>query len=282
MILVCILTSFLLSSSTAEQFPCGEPKVFHRLTIKGDFSVNRGDWPWHAAIYHKDRNCERYACGGTLISEEFVLTAAHCTFNVDSNQRLDVKRIFVRLGFYQLDVINKDTRQFPVQKIHYYENFSSRRLQNDIAILELAEVVRFTNYILPACLSMESAISQGTAIGWGLAEDDEISPILKKVALPVIDTLNCLISDRDYFGHTLDYGMFCAGYNNGTTVCNGYSGGGFFVKHDKSWHLQGIISFIKKREDHSNYCSTDSYAGFTNVTDYIPWIRNITGIQLKE
>ncbi|XP_055612238.1 coagulation factor XI-like [Uranotaenia lowii] len=254
-----ILASFLLSISAAEQFICGIPKVHKRPTIKGGSSVNSGDWPWHSAVYHKDRHSFRYVCGGTLISEEFVITAAHCLFNVDNNQRLNGNRIFVRLGVYNLDEISEETKQFPVQRIHIYANFSSRNLQDDIAILELAEVVRFTNYILPACLSMESTTSQGTVIGWGLVENDEISPVLKIARLPVIDTLNCLISDRDYFGHTLDNGMFCAGHRNGTTVCNGDSGGGFFVKHGSSWHLQGIISFIKKRPDHSNFCTTDSY-----------------------
>ncbi|XP_055599194.1 serine protease 53-like [Uranotaenia lowii] len=283
MLAVSLLASLFVGSSVAEEFPCGVPKVQHQATIKGGSSVNHGEWPWHAAIYHKEGRSYSYACGGTLISEEFVLTAAHCLFNENTYQLMNRKRISVRLGVHNLDEINSVTsKEFPVQTMHLYANFSRESLQNDIAILELAEVARFTNFILPACLTTEATSSQGTSIGWGLTDNDEISPILKKADLPIIDSVNCLISDRDYFGHTIDRGMFCAGHKNGTTVCNGDSGGGLFVKHRNSWHLMGIVSFIKKRPDTTNFCATDSYAGFTNVTDYIPWIKNITNVQVKD
>ncbi|XP_055588739.1 coagulation factor IX-like [Uranotaenia lowii] len=164
-----------------------------------------------------------------------------------------------------------------------FSNFSRDNLRNDIAVLELGEVVRFNDYILPACLNVDPVMSSwnGTAIGWGMIENDELSPELRQAELPMIDPVNCLISDRDYFGHTIDHGMFCAGHQNGTTVCNGDSGGGLFVKREDRWYLSGIVSFIKKRPDHTNFCSTDSYAGFTDVSKYISWIKNETNIQVQ-
>ncbi|XP_055613604.1 polyserase-2-like [Uranotaenia lowii] len=279
---ICI--GFLIIIVAGADYPCGKPKIQHQATIRGGTSTKHGQWPWHAAIYHKDGRSLTYACGGTLLSKEFVITAAHCLFNENTFQLLNRKRISVRLGIHNLEEMNSvTTKEFPVHEMYMFSNFSRDNLRNDIAVLELGEVVRFNDYILPACLNVDPVMSSwnGTAIGWGMIENDELSPELRQAELPMIDPVNCLISDRDYFGHTIDHGMFCAGHQNGTTVCNGDSGGGLFVKREDRWYLSGIVSFIKKRPDHTNFCSTDSYAGFTDVSKYISWIKNETNIQVQ-
>ncbi|KAL1380002.1 hypothetical protein pipiens_020063, partial [Culex pipiens pipiens] len=118
------------------------------------------------------------------------------------------------------------------------------------------------------------------AVGWGVTEHDTVSPVLKQARLPVVDTVNCLDSDRDFFAGLIHRCMFCAGYQNGTTVCNGDSGGGLFVERNGVWYLGGIVSFSKARGPGSNLCVTDGYAGFTEVARFVEWIQRVSEVKV--
>ncbi|XP_053687596.1 serine protease grass-like [Sabethes cyaneus] len=270
---------------SAQQNPphCGIRQLnSSQLILLGGDTVH-GDWPWHVAVYHRTRRSNDYACGGTIINDQFVLTAAHCVMNSDSGYQLVPSRIFVRMGIHNLDEFNpRAVQQHSVGKVHKFANFT--RLFNDIALLELNTVIQFTEYVQPACLNREEDITgqQGTVVGWGLTEDDETSPTLRQAQLPVVDTVTCLKSDRVLFGHSLDDGMFCAGHMNGTGVCNGDSGGGLFIKRSNVWYLGGIVSFAKSRLDgDSGFCHRQSYGAFTKVQKYLSWIGDITKMQFK-
>ncbi|XP_053683622.1 chymotrypsinogen A-like [Sabethes cyaneus] len=261
---------------------CGIPQIGGNELITNGKDTAPGDWPWHAAIYHRKGSSTNYACGGTIISENFIVTAAHCVMNAANGFQLALNRIFVRLGIHDLYVINPEfIQQHEVGKIFKFANFT--RFANDIALLKLSTIIRFTNYVLPACINVEPNITGefGTVIGWGLMETEEMSPVLKMVDLPVIEPVACLKTDRVLFGQTLDDGLFCAGYTNGTGVCNGDSGGGLFFRRTNTWFLGGIVSFSQLRPDGSNKCFTKGYGVFTKVQHYISWISEITGMSFQ-
>ncbi|KAL9701592.1 hypothetical protein quinque_005033 [Culex quinquefasciatus] len=264
---------------------CGVPRSKHQALIVRGSPTQPGEWPWHAGVYHRSGRNSQYACGGTLISAEFVVTAAHCMLDEGTSYRLTRKRLFVRLGVHNLDRIDPGAmQQFTIADIHMFGNFSRDNLHNDIALLELGEMVRMTDYVVPACVNRNVNLDglAGTAVGWGVTEDDEISLELKQVTLPVIDSVDCLESDRDLFGTMMHKGMFCAGYQNGSSVCNGDSGGGMFFNRDGMWYLGGIVSFQKFRKHGTNLCYTRGYAAFTNVAKYLDWMGNITGMDFSE
>ncbi|KAL1379508.1 hypothetical protein pipiens_014846 [Culex pipiens pipiens] len=170
-------------------------------------------------------------------------------------------RIFVRLGVYNLDVPNLHTSQHHnIFKIYQYGSGSQRR-RNDIALLELSTEAKLNEHVQPACVNREEHITgqYGVAVGWGFTEDDEVSSTLKAARMPV----------------SLDSGSFCAGNTNGTTVCNGDSGGGLHVKRGDTWYVVGITSFTAVRDTNRYVCRTDSYAAFTNVATFAPWIQSI-------
>ncbi|XP_053683636.1 phenoloxidase-activating factor 3-like [Sabethes cyaneus] len=283
-VFIAILSAMLVTVSCKRKvlLECGIPKIWAQELITNAQDTAPGDWPWHAAIFRRKGHSTDYVCGGTVISEEFIVTAAHCVMNAANGFQLAPNRIFVRLGIHDLHVINPEfIQQHEVGKIFKFANFT--RFVDDIALLKLSTIIRFTDYVQPACVNLEPNITgeYGTVVGWGLTENDETSPILKKADIPVIDPVACLKTDRVLFGRTLDDGLFCAGYTNGTGVCNGDSGGGLFFRRANSWFLGGIVSFSQIRSDGYKNCYMKGYGAFTKVHHYVPWISEIMGMSFQ-
>ncbi|CAD7084445.1 unnamed protein product [Hermetia illucens] len=257
--------------------PCGQRKVQHQGLITNGFPSEEGDWPWHAAIYHVDSIIFSYKCGGTLVSSRAVITAGHCV--VDNNNIIVPERVLVRLGQHNRLVTNSNTKEYRVYKIIPHEEFDTTNLRNDIAILKLATEVSFTNYIQPACLWDKSSTDlnevvkeAGYVVGWGFNEQDELSDILSQGRMPVVSFTTCLSSNRPFFGHYLSDMNYCAGFRNGTSVCNGDSGGGMFFKVNNIFRLRGIVSLAVTRED-KNICNSKHYVIFTDSAKYLNWIE---------
>ncbi|EDS36292.1 polyserase-2 [Culex quinquefasciatus] len=218
--------------SLTDAFECGvRKKNVNKVIVRGQ-QTSPGDWPWHVAIYHQGYSSYSYACGGTLLSKIFVLTADHCVRS-ENDYVISSRNIFVRLGLHNMRELNRQTiQQHKVQQIHTLG--LSKQLKNDIAILELATEAEFTNFVQPACVNqVEDLTNQfGTAVGWGVDETDRISQVLKSQRMPVVSTNKCLESNRGIFRQVLDSSLFCAGFTNGTTVCNGDSGGGLHFERN--------------------------------------------------
>ncbi|XP_053686659.1 chymotrypsinogen A-like [Sabethes cyaneus] len=282
--IIVMLSAVLVAVSCERKAPleCGIPRISAHELITNGQDTAPGDWPWHAAIFRRKGSSTNYVCGGSVISEEYILTAAHCVMNADNGFQLAVNRIFVRLGVHDLHTINPEfIQQHEVGKIFKFANFT--RFVNDIALLRLSTYIRFTSYVQPACMNLEPNINgeYGTVVGWGLTENEETSSVLKKADIPVIEPIACLKTDRVLFGQTLNDGVFCAGYTNGTGVCNGDSGGGLFFRRANTWFLGGIVSFSQIRSDGSRNCYMEGYGAFTKVHHFISWISNITGMEFQ-
>lgn len=276
-----LLILFIQQISATISFECDVRKLTINDAIVHGQPTSHGDWPWHVAIYHRGYLTYNYTCGGTLISKNFVLTANHC-IRGENGYVLSKRKIFVRLGLHNLENLNPQTfQQHNVYQIHEY-NVSNNR-KNDIAILELATQATFNDYVQPACLNLvEDLTGQfGTAVGWGADETDKISPDLKSQRMPVVSTIQCIENNDGAFRQILDRSIFCAGYTNGTTVCNGDSGGGIHFERNGVWYVGGIVSFTARR-DARNRCHLESYAGFTDVQYFLPWVRSVTGLDFVE
>lgn len=259
------------------QSACGVRQIEKQAYVTNGYASTPGDWPWHAALYHKSKRSLSYKCGGTLITDKVVITAAHCLF--DSGSPIIPARVIIQLGKYNLQFNDANTAEYEVFDIVMHEKYSNFDYNDDIALLKLSTVVTPTRFIQPCCLwpaeteNIDYVVNKkGYVVGWGLQEDDELADTLTEATMPIIDPLECLNSNRDFFGSVLSNYNYCAGYKNGTSVCNGDSGGGMFLKEGGVWFLRGLVSFSAVREDR-NVCNPLEYVIFTDVAKYLPWIQ---------
>ncbi|XP_062551744.1 polyserase-2-like [Armigeres subalbatus] len=280
---ISLLLLIIIKPNISTSLECGVPQQKTTELIVNGKNAVKGKWPWHVAIFHKNHPSTTYVCGGTLISATHVLTAAHCVINSNTGYLMPSKSILVEVGAYDLIHDFHGRQRHLIRATHKMENYNRASLKHDIAILELDSEVEFNQYVHPACVYQGKELTgkNGTVIGWGITENNKVSSILKVAVLPVIDTITCLTSNRYVFGPTLDKGMFCAGYIEGTSVCNGDSGGGMFFDVDGAWHIGGIVSYKQVRDDNELLCQTDGYAVFTKIYDYLPWIGEVIGAKIS-
>ncbi|XP_055585774.1 coagulation factor XII-like [Uranotaenia lowii] len=270
-----------LQPATSE---CGYPAAtfLKPLIVNGESASAAGRWPWHASIWHRtSKKSYNYVCGGTLISEFYVLTAGHCA-SVDGNP-MNERLIAVQLGSTKQNLLKKG---FPVQTLQVtevilHQGFSPRSFNDDLALLALRTKAMLNEFVRPICLPPsgdETVDLQGreaVTVGFGMTESAETSDYLRELAIPIVSYVTCLESNREVFGRALSAGVICAGNTQGSTVCNGDSGGGLYTREpeDGRWVLRGVTSFTAQRGWNDSSCSLRDYSAFVNVANYGGWIR---------
>lgn len=240
-LVILLLASIYIEGQNGKTSNCGRRLVDHNALITNGFRTYH--WPWHAAVYHQDDNhLPEYKCGGTVINKNSILTAAHCISQ--SNQPLAPSRVSVSLGRLNLDVDEGSAQSFEVivvfsllytstlfdeltylqqvAEIFQHPRYNEIDLVNDIAIIRLSIDAMFNNYVQPVCLwhSNRTELSEvvgreGTVVGWGLTETGETSNVLRQAFMPVVPSLSCLATNRDFLGTFLSEKNFCAGFRNG-------------------------------------------------------------------
>lgn len=240
--------------------------------IVGGTVCYEGEFPHMAALgFGQDSNIQ-WQCGGTLISEQHILTAAHCT----QHPNLETVK-FIKLGDIYLDGSGEIIE---VSRIINHPDYKPPSKYHDLAVLELSKPVNFTKNIRPACLYQYENLTEHTpfATGWGLTEfGGKPSNVLQKVGLSYFTNEECNEEYKRTSKRFLSKGIqgdmqICVGSRSKEMdTCQGDSGGpltNLLVKHGLHF-LVGITSFGKT-------CGTVNIPGvYTKVLHYIPWIENI-------
>ncbi|NXP60754.1 FA7 factor, partial [Chloropsis cyanopogon] len=250
------------------KYPCGKIPVLAkkistaRGRIVGGFICPPGECPWQALILQDQRE----KCGGTLLSPEWVVTAAHCL------EHTHPKQLRVRLGEHKINVDEKTEQESGVARMIIHEEYRNGHVNNDIALLNLETPVNLTDYVVPICLPEKrfavyelSTIKFSTVSGWGrLIDRGATSSVLMRVDLPRVKTQECE-KETDL---NITENMFCAGDLSGVKdSCKGDSGGPHATQYKNTWFLTGIVSWGKG-------CAVEgSYGVYTRVSKYIDWLR---------
>lgn len=183
-------------------------------------------YPYAVAIFVVQGSNEYFRCGGSLIDESHVISAAHCFFERAGQSNVDAySSVRVRLGAH--DNVYSGLSVY-VTQIDGHPDFDSSSFDNDVSILTLAQSVSVQTY-QPVRLSWDPAdvVVDGMAqiIGWGTRDDNKLSSVLMEGTVPIVSRAQCT-SASSYSPAEILSSHICAGFQQGgVDSCQGDSGG---------------------------------------------------------
>jgi len=235
--------------------------------IVGGEEASDGEFPFQVSLRSIGALGSTHFCGGSIIDESWVLTAAHCCAG-QSSRSMHIVAGGIKLNNFENEEENRD-----VEAIIGHESYSSQDLSNDICLLKLSEPFEWTDFIqpiaLPESLQQTPAGTIATITGWGTLSEGAfgLPNVLHKVDIPVISDEDC---DNAYAaaGYGTIDSMICAGLpEGGKDSCQGDSGGPFFTQGEEATVL-GVVSW-------GIGCARAGYPGvYTEVSYFIDWIMD--------
>ncbi|XP_053669190.1 CLIP domain-containing serine protease B4-like [Anopheles marshallii] len=279
-ILVCCAVSNLGQRSSLPEPPNCGIQMSDRVFGGHDTKIN--EFPWTALIqFQKPGGSFGFHCGGSLINERYVVTAAHCIKSIPRSWK--VHR--VRLGEWDLSMANDCQDDFcsnapidlDVEKIVVHSNYDpyNGSFENDIALLRLTRPVDYSETVRPICLPLSASLHNlnhvgqpSYTVGWGKTETDTENEVKLMVELNITNLQECARIYQEQ-GVTLKTTQMCAGGVRGKDSCSGDSGGPLMRQIAGAWYLIGVVSFGP------NKCGTAGIPGvYTNVAEYVDWIQD--------
>ncbi|NXM86237.1 ACRO protein, partial [Oenanthe oenanthe] len=215
--------------------------------IVGGAGSKPGAWPWIVSLQHPWAPDLGHFCGGSLISTQWVLTAAHC-FDDYNN----ITKMYVVIGATQLTQPGRDARMRSVRQVLIHPYYNPADMSYDIALMELDRPVQCSPYIQLACVPditlKVSELRNCWIAGWGgtTARAQDSSDLLQEAKVQLIDVQLCN-SSRWYSGEIHTHNL-CAGYPQGKIdTCQGDSGGPLMCQDQNadSWWVVGVTSWGK-------------------------------------
>ncbi|XP_067853553.1 chymotrypsin B-like isoform X2 [Heptranchias perlo] len=251
-----LLSCFAFIGAT---YGCGTPAISPVVTgytriVNGEEAVP-GSWPWQVSL---QSGTGWHFCGGSLINENWVVTAAHCGVSTAD---------FVILGAHDKSLKTESlSLLFPLQVITH-PKWNRYTINYDVSVVKLASPALFNNQVSPVCLAASTdQYPQGmkcVTTGWGRTRASRTSrpDKLQQATLPLLSNTNC----KQYWGNRISDIMICAGAD-GASSCMGDSGGPLVCQKNDVWNLVGIVSWG------SRSCSTTSPGVYARVTELRGWI----------
>ncbi|XP_066588272.1 serine protease filzig [Prorops nasuta] len=255
---------------------CGVRPLVKSGRIVGGKGATFGEWPWQVLVREATwlGLFTKNKCGGVLITDKYVITAAHC-------QPGFLASLVAVFGEFDIsgELESKRSVTRNVRRVIVNRGYDPATFENDLALLELESPVQFDAHIVPICMPDDGADFTGrmaTVTGWGrLKYNGGVPSVLQEVQVPIIKNSVC----QEMFqtaGHSkliLD-SFLCAGYANGQKdSCEGDSGGPLVMERpDGRWFLVGTVS-------HGIKCAAPYLPGvYMRTTFFKPWLHGITGV----
>ncbi|XP_044538363.1 plasma kallikrein [Gracilinanus agilis] len=232
--------------------------------VTGGKPASQKEWPWQVSLQVKLRT-QSHVCGGSIIGNQWILTAAHCFDGLTSP---DIWRIYA--GILNQSEIQADTPFSRAKEIIIHHQYEVSETGHDIALIKLEAPLNFTDSQTSCCLPIEENINHNCWVtGWGYTQEKgEIQNTLLKVNIPLISNEEC---QEKYPQYKVTDHMICASdKEGGKDACKGDSGGPLSCNYNTKWQLVGITSW-------GDGCGQKDHPGvYTKVFAYLDWILENT------
>ncbi|RNA07917.1 chymotrypsinogen 2-like [Brachionus plicatilis] len=205
---------------------CGVPIILSAIEnlplyrIINGYTTSVFSWPWIASIHDENND---HICAATIVSQKYLLTAAHCV------RDHGFREYTIKLGIDQSTHTKKEYT-FQIDVVYIHPDYDDG-LKHDLAIIKLNENIEFSPVARPICLP---PVEKGdlplernvVVIGWG--STTVINQQMNNQCSKELKNLYCALDPTP----------------KKSNICYGDSGGPMMIYHENAWHLFGISNFL--------------------------------------
>lgn len=265
---------------------CGLKVKMSKSNRNADFEDLR-QLPWHANVYKYNHHQRLWIknCGGTIITTKFVLSAAHCFWDVSKHEIMEAINFLVSVGkVYHRVHRNQDDNQMQkigIEKIHHIIEWTEI-YYGDLALLYLQKSIVLHSYVRPICIDYSVRFNDiMVPNGWVGETIDCSTGNIDRLGLMQLTTIGPDVCRNQDDEGSLPYDKFCATVNDNTNIsdsgkqqmtCGINSGSGFsiskVINNQPRFYLRGVLNAYE------NMCNFEhKYLCFTNIQLYLNFIK---------
>ncbi|ORX65813.1 trypsin-like serine protease [Linderina pennispora] len=274
-----LLSSFLCLTLTAALSASAAPINDLNKRIIGGYLLGSHGAPYAVKIAIDMGNNEILSCGGSILTKNHILTAAHCVVDDAGTGVLKPSQFTIGYG----DSLIKNQKTVQGTKVFMHPGFKQQKVNaNDLAIIQVPDI-SLDGKSARAISIFTGSIDEGqmlVAMGWGTTktdnDPDSLSDELKAALVHVGDKKSCQKFDPQY--QSSNGNKVCAlnKFSPGNSTCKGDSGSAVVIKGPGGYYLAGLVSQGGRRVN-SNCGTPDGYSLFTRISSHLDFIASVTG-----